>query len=132
VHGYVYFVGSSLQAGKARSTFSVNYASDPKNVLPAEGLVINDLRQMQRRPVAAGRLVRAKAQLMGEIPISQASYDGIGTLFLRYASLALPLDQYSIDARRELNVSAAQIQAAMSKWVRPNGFVRIVTGPGPT
>jgi zinc protease len=132
VHGYVYYVGSRLQAGKVRSTFSVSYGSDPKNVVPAEGLVVNDLRSMQRRPVAADRLLRAKAQLMGDIPIAQDSYDGVGSLFLRYAGLGLPLDQYSVDARRELDVTSAQIRAAMSKWVRPNGFVRIVTGPGPT
>jgi zinc protease len=131
VHGYVYYVGSRLQTGKVRSTFSVNYGSDPKNVLPAESLVINDLRQMQRHPVASDRLMRAKAQLMGEIPISQDSYDGVDALLLRYATLGLPLDQYSIDAQRELNATPSAIRAAMSKWVRPDGFVRIVTGPGP-
>ncbi|MGZ3506610.1 MAG: M16 family metallopeptidase [Vulcanimicrobiaceae bacterium] len=131
VHGYVYYVGSRLQTGKVRSTFSVSYGCDPKNVLPAQSLVVNDLRVMQRQPVPSDRLMRAKAQLMGEIPISQASYDGVSALFLRYAGLELPLDQYSIDAQRELNTAPEQIQAAMSKWIRPNGFVRIVTGPGP-
>ncbi|MDQ2871517.1 MAG: insulinase family protein, partial [Candidatus Eremiobacteraeota bacterium] len=131
VHGYVYYVGSDLQAGKVRSTFSVSYGSDPKNVLPAESLVVNDLRSMQRRPVAADRLLRAKAQLMGQIPISQDSYDGVGSLLLEYGLLGLPLNQYALDARRELDVSPAAIQSAMSRWVRPDGFVRIVTGPGP-
>lgn len=132
VHGYVYYVGSRLNAGKVRSTFSVSYGSDPKNIVPAEQLVIADLQRMQRAPVAPDRLLRAKAQLMGDVPIALASYDGVGNTLLRYATFGLPLDQNLIDARRELTVTPAQIEAAMRAWVRPTGFVRVVTGPGPT
>jgi len=131
VKGYVYFVSSGLSTDKTRSTFSVSYGSDPDKIVPAQQLTVTDLRRMQAQPVAADRLLRAKAQLMGDIPISLSSYDGVGRILQRYASLDLPLDQNLIDARRELSVTPAAIQAAMRKWIRPDGFVRIVTGPGP-
>jgi len=131
LHGYVYSVGSSLQTGRVRSTFSISYGSDANKVLPAEQIVVGDLRRMQTQPVASDRLLRAKAQLMGEVPIAQASYDGVAGLLQRYSSLDLPLDQNLIDARAELNVTPLDIKAAMRKWVRPSDFVRIVTGPAP-
>jgi zinc protease len=131
VKGYVYFVGSALSTGKTRSTFSVNYGSDPNKVLPAQQLVVSDLRRMQTQPVQADRLLRAKAQLMGEVPISLASYDGVGRILHRYASMDLPLNQNLIDAGHELAVSRAQVAAAMRRWIRPGDFVRIVTGPSP-
>ena len=131
VKGYVYFVSSGLSTGKTRSTFSVSYGSDPDKIIPAQQLTVTDLNRMQSQPVAADRLQRAKAQLMGDVPISLGSYDGVGRILHRYASLGLPLDQNLIDARRELSVTPSGIMAAMRRWIRPGGFVRVVTGPGP-
>ena len=131
VHGYAYSVGSSLRAGKTRSTFSISYACNPQNIIPAEQAVIADLQRVATTPLSQNDLERAKALLLGEVPIQQASYDGVSSLLLRYASQDLPLDQYQIDAQNFLSASAAQVQAAFAKWIRPAGFVRIVTGPGP-
>ncbi len=131
VKGYVYYVSSGLSTEKTRSTFSVSYGSDPAKILPAQQLVVADLRRMQSQLVAADRLLRAKAQLMGDIPIGLESYEGVGSTLQHYASLELPLNQNLIDARHELSVTAAQVAAAMRRWIRPSDFVRVVTGPSP-
>ncbi|HUN30304.1 MAG TPA: pitrilysin family protein [Alphaproteobacteria bacterium] len=131
VHGYAYSVGSSLRVGKTRSSFRISYACDPQNIVPAEDAVIADLQRVQTTPLSQADLLRAKALLLGDVPIAQASYDGVTTMFLRYASQDLPLDQYQLDARSYLGATAAQVQAAFAKWIRPTDFVRIVTGPGP-
>ena len=69
--------------------------------------------------------------LMGEVPIRESSYDGVTAELLRYATLGLPLDQNLIDARAELSASAASVESAVSKYIRPGAFVRVVTGPAP-
>jgi zinc protease len=130
-HGYAYYVGSELSAGKVRSTFSVSYGSDPKNIVPAQTQVLATIRSLQTKPIAATRLLNSKAQLISDIPLQQASYNGVGSLLLSYATRELPLDQNLIDAKRELLVTPADVQAAMAKWIRLHDFVRIVTGPGP-
>ncbi|HEY1654423.1 MAG TPA: pitrilysin family protein [Candidatus Tumulicola sp.] len=131
VHGYAYSVQSRFSAGKVRSTFSVSYGCDPQNIVPAENQVIAVLKSLQSGPVEADRLLRSKALLMGDVPIRQASYDGVAEQFLNYATRDLSLDQSTIDARAELDTSAAGVQAALVKVLRPDAFVRIVTGPGP-
>ncbi|MBV8153234.1 MAG: insulinase family protein [Candidatus Eremiobacteraeota bacterium] len=131
VHGYVYYVGSSISAGKIRSTIDLRYGCDPQNVLPAQNQIVAVLEQLQKAPVESDRLLRSKAMLMGEVPIREASYDGVARQLLDYAIRSLPLDQNVVDAAAELAATPAQIQAAMAKYVRPDGFVRIVTGPGP-
>jgi zinc protease len=131
VHGYAYFVGSRVNAGKVRSSFSVQYACDPQNIVPAQSLVVSDLERLQAHPLSQTELQRAKALLLGDVPIQQASYDGVAGLFLRYAGLDLPLDQYQTDAQNYLNADVASVQSAFAKYVRPTSFVRIVTGPGP-
>jgi zinc protease len=68
---------------------------------------------------------------MGDVPIRESSYGGVTRQLLDYAVRDLPLDQNTIDARAELAATPAEIEAAMAKYVRPDAFVRIVTGPGP-
>ncbi len=131
VHGYAYSVNSRVAAGTTRATFSVDYGSDPQNVVPAESQVRAVLGQLQHEPIEADRLLRSKALLMGEVPLRLASYDGVTEQLLTYATLGLPLDQNLVDARAELSATAADVQAALAKYVRPDAFVRVVTGPGP-
>lgn len=131
VHGYAYSVDSSLTAGKVRSSFRLDYACDPQNIVPAQKAAIGDLERLAATPLAPNDLTRAKALLLGEVPIRQASYDGVTSMFLRYAEQDLPLDQYEIDAQHYLDASAAEVQSAFAKWIRPDDFVRVVTGPGP-
>jgi zinc protease len=131
VHGYAYSVQSRLMAGKVRSTFSIEYGCDPQNIVPAQNQVVAILNQLATAPVEPDRLIRAKALLMGEVPIREASYDGVGSQLLNYATRSLPLDQNMLDARAELDTPAAAVQDAIAKYVRPTGFVRVVTGPGP-
>lgn len=132
IHGYAYDVESRVRAGKTRSSFAIEYGCDPQNIVPAQGQVQAILAQLQHQPIDAQRLLRSKALLMGEVPLREASYDGVTDEMLRYASLGLPLDQNLIDARAELAATPASVQDALAKYVRPNGFVRIVTGPGPS
>ncbi len=131
VHGYAYSVESGLNAGKVRSAFSVSYGCDPQNILPAQAQVVAVLKQLQTQPIESDRILRSKALLMGDVPIRESSYGGVSRQLLDYAVRGLPLDQNMIDARAELATTPAQIEGAMSKYVRPDGFVRVVTGPGP-
>lgn len=130
-HGYVYYVGSQLGVGKTRSTFEIDFGAYPQNVPKAQTLALSDLRQMASKPIADERLRRAKALLLSDVPLREQSYNGVARQLLAYASNGLPLDQNLIDARRELNVSATEVRAAFARWIRPEGFVRVIVGPAP-
>ncbi|MFY9883155.1 MAG: pitrilysin family protein [Candidatus Cybelea sp.] len=131
VHGYAYSVGSRFEPGKVRSSFRVTYACDPQNIVPAQAQVQAILTRLQHEPIEPDRLLRSKALQMGEVPIRAASYDGVTGLLLGYATFGLPLNQNMLDAQAQLGATAATVQAALAKYVRPNAFVRVVTGPAP-
>jgi zinc protease len=131
VHGYAYSVSSRFVTGKVRSSFHVEYACDPQNIVPAQSQVTAILSMLQAKPVETDRLLRAKALLMGDVPIRAASYDGVSGLLLNYATRELPLNQGTLDAQAELAATKDTVQAALAKYVRPTSFIRIVTGPGP-
>jgi zinc protease len=129
--GLVYSVGSMLEAGRTRANYFVEYASDPQNVSKAAAIVTRDIRQMQDTPVNNAELTRAKALLLRQIPLREASIDAIAKGFVAERELDLPLDEPIRAARRYIALSAAAVQAAFHKWMRPGGMVRVSQGPAP-
>jgi zinc protease len=129
VHGYAYTVGSSVGGGHNRSTFTVNYGAYPQNTGRAEQLIVADLTALQKKPLPADRLVRAKALLLGELPVRTESYDGVAGELLSYSVTGRPLDTDRRYARAEFAASGDAVRAAMAKWVRPDAFARVTQVP---
>jgi zinc protease len=129
--GLVYSVGSLLQAGRTRSVYLVDYASDPQNVGKAADMVVRELTAMQETAVGADELTRVKACLLRQLPLSEAGVAEIAHGLLGRRDLGLPLDEPSVAARRYIELQAADVQAAFRKWIRANDLVRVSEGPTP-
>ena len=129
--GLAYSVSNSLDVGKPRATYTVEYGSDPQNVGKARSIIVRDIKAMQTAPVTPSELQIAKALLLREIPLREASEDSIAHGLLTRSVDGLPLDEPTIAARHYADITAAQIQAAFAKWIRPDSFVQITEGPPP-
>jgi zinc protease len=129
--GLVYSVGSSLQSGRTRGNYFVQYACDPENVSKAAAIVVQNLKTMQEKPVPQAELDRVKAMVLRQLPLGEASVDDIARGFIDRAEFDLPLDEPSIAAKKYAEMTAAAVQAAFAKWIRPNDLVRITQGPAP-
>jgi zinc protease len=129
--GYVYSINSDFELGHSRSAFSVVYGASPENVSKADSLIATDLKRMQSSPLSANRLQVAKALLLGQLATQDQSYSEIAARFLAAARDGLPLDEDVREARSELATTPQQVQDAMNRWVRPDGFAQVVEGPAP-
>ena len=129
--GLVYDVDVSLDVRKTRGTYTVEYACDPANVARVRETVQRNLIRMQREPAGAGELQNARALLIREIPLSESSVDSIAAGFIKRVDLDLPLNEPTIAARRYMELTASQVQAAFARWIRPDGLVLISQGPAP-
>jgi zinc protease len=127
--GLVYYVGSAMNIGETRGVFSVNYGSDPPNVNKARTLVMRDLTALQTKPVSDEELHRAKSLVLREIALEDASLGGIAHRLLSLSMLKLPLDEPARAARMYHDMTAAQVQAAYKKWLRPGDMVQVTQGP---
>jgi len=130
--GLAYTIANDLDVGKTRSTYSVEFGSDPQNVGKARAIIVRDLKAMQREPVTPDELRIAKALLLHEIPLRESSENSIAGGLLSRSIAELPLDEPEIAARIYQKITAAQIQAAFAKWIRPDGFVQVTQGPPPS
>jgi zinc protease len=131
VSGLVYFVDSSLQAGRTRATYEVAYGCEPANVAKTRAIVEVEVTSMQERPVGPDELHGAKALALREIPLEESSVSKIADGLLSRAGLGLPLDEPARAAGRYFRMTAADIQAAFAKWMRPDGFAQVIQGPPP-
>jgi zinc protease len=129
--GLVYSVGSQLVAGRTRGNYFISYACDPGNVSRAERIAIQEIASMQKAPPSDDELSRAKALLLRQIPLGEASTDEIAMGFVQRRELDLPLDEPTRAAQRYIDLTGAQVQAAFQKYLRPNAMVRVVRGPPP-
>ncbi len=131
VAGYVYDVDVDIDAAKTRATYTVTYGCDPQNVSKARNLIQRDLERMRDQEVSPDELQQAKALLLRQIPLGEASQDAVARGLLARAQLALPLDEPYRAARTYLELGAADVKAAFARRLRPDGFVEIVRGPPP-
>jgi zinc protease len=129
--GYVYNIDDSLQAGETRANYSVTYGCDPKNVSKARVMVEQELRDMQKNNVTPTELQQAKALLLRQIPLGEASEDSLAAGFIGRARIGLPLDEPSNAAKRYFDMTADEVRAAFAKFVDPSNFVQVVRGPAP-
>ncbi len=129
--GLVYSVGASPQVGRTRGAYFVQYASDPENVGKAASIVVRDIKAMQTTPVRDDELARSKMLLLRQIPLGEDSIADIARGLLGRSDLDLPLDEPWRAARRYIDLTPAEVQAAFAKWMRPGDLVRVTQGPPP-
>ncbi|TAM10534.1 MAG: insulinase family protein [Nevskiaceae bacterium] len=129
--GLVYTVGSNLNLDDTRSTYTIQFGSDPDKVAQARDIVVRDLADMQKNPVPATDLDRAKALMLRQLPLGHASFSSVAGAWLYYAQHNLPLNQDLIAAAKVRALSGADVQKAFAKWLRPKDLVQVVQGPKP-
>ncbi|HEV2499138.1 MAG TPA: pitrilysin family protein, partial [Terriglobia bacterium] len=129
--GLVYYVGSSLAAGKTRTIYTVSYGCDPPNVSKARALIVRDLKDMQTSPASSEELRKTKALLLRRIPLAESSVHSIAGGWIARTDLGLPLDEPTRAAEHYVGLTPAQVEAAFSKWIRPGDLVQVVQGPNP-
>jgi zinc protease len=131
VNGYVYDVDVSLDAAKSRSSYSVNYGCNPENVSKARALVVQNLDRMRTEDVPESELQQAKALLLRQMPLRNASEDALAQGLLGRAVMGLPLDEPVQAAHKYLQLTAEDVKKAFAKDIRTDNLVQVVRGPAP-
>ncbi|MGE5090029.1 MAG: M16 family metallopeptidase [Candidatus Levyibacteriota bacterium] len=130
-HGYAYDARSGMNFDRSRSTFYVEYGSDPDKVAAVDALVRRDIEAMQQTPVKDTELDNARQFQIRSIPLKVASVDRIAGALLSWSYRGEPLDQPMVAARRYLAMTAQEVQDAFRRYVKPDRLVQVVQGPAP-
>lgn len=129
--GYVYSVGSALVGGRLRSTFTVRYGCAPENFAKAQAVLERDLARVATARPESEQLLRAKSRLLSDVALQSQSYDGLAARLTTNVANGFAADRDFALARAELAATPDSVRAAVARWIRPRGFVRVVEGPAP-
>jgi zinc protease len=127
--GLVYSVTSSLQADTDRGDFRVELNASPQRVVEAVRFVRSELERLQTEPVSATELKEAKARLVGDALIDEASSDGQAKQLLDIAVDDLPLDYYRTLNARFARITAADVERVARTYLQPSRLVEVYAGP---
>jgi zinc protease len=127
--GYVYSVSSRFHWGRTRTSYTISFGADAKNVRPATALALHDLGEMTTTPVADSELTLAKASLLRQVPMQRASVDDIAEEDLYLAGLGMPLDTPYVGAQHYYDATPDAVRNAFKTWLRPAAMSQVVKGP---
>ncbi|NLE01948.1 MAG: insulinase family protein [Fibrobacter sp.] len=130
-NGLVYHVGSTIDISKKRGTFIVTYACNPDNVVKAKSITIQNIKQMRTSPVQNTELHQAKALMVRQIPLSEASIKSIASGLLKRSVEGLPLNEPTLAATEYLRINPIDMKLAFFRWIFPENLVEVIKGPTP-
>jgi predicted Zn-dependent peptidase len=119
-----------MSIGRSESTFTITFASDPKNVDRAQAAAIADLRQLAETPLPEVDVQRAKALLLAQRVLPLDSYGGVASDILDDAQYGLTTGDADWFWTQLLSTTPTQIRDAMRRWIKPDHFVRVIVAPG--
>jgi zinc protease len=128
--GYVYTTDSNVSVDSNGAEFSISYASDAKNVAPANAALVAIIKRLQTHALPAVELQRAKALLLAQRVLPLDSYTGVADDMLAGSKVGLAFtgsESYFWHAL--LATTPAQVQHALHR-IDPDHFLRVVVEPG--
>ena len=129
--GYVYTVSSQVSAQKNFGIYGVLFGADPGSVKAARQHVVQELQIMSAKPVPVEELNRARAHLIREMIISNAT---MGAPSRRDANLilrGLGWEHLNDAARAYQAATPESVRDAFKSYVRPDEFATFVLGQMP-
>jgi len=127
--GLAYYAYSALQGGYGPGPWEVNAGVAPQNVEKALELIIEEIRHFVTEPVSAEELADAQAGIVGSLPLSFESNQGVAGALLTMERYGLGLDYYRRLPDLVRRVTPEAILQAARHYLDPDRLAIAVAGP---
>ena len=120
--GLAYSIGSVFQAGKFPGAFIIALETKNASANQAIKLILEQLRDIQQKPVGDTELADAKRYLIGSFPLKLDRQSEIVSFMLETEIYGLGLD-YADRYPKIINaISAADVEAVARKYLHPDAL----------
>jgi zinc protease len=120
--GLAYSIGSVFQAGKFPGAFIVVLETKNASANESIRLILEQLHDIQRKPVSDTELTDAKRYLIGSFPLKLDRQSEIVSFMLETEIYGLGLDYADRYPKIISAVSAADVQAVAQKYLHPDAL----------
>ena len=128
-HGLAYYAYSSVAASKEPGAWEVIAGVNPANVERCLEAVNEELARLANELVPEEELGDSKALLTGSLPLRLETNEGVADTILDMVWYELGLDYLHRYADMVNSVTAEQVRAVASDYLRPDAHVVAIAGP---
>jgi zinc protease len=129
--GLAYYVSSSLLAGKGRPPWLVSTGIAPQDTEKAIELILAELNKLVTQPVSEEELMETKAYLIGGLPLSVESNEGVADALQDMVYFDLGLDHLHQAPDLIAELTRDQVLEAAQRYIKLGSIVTAVAGPIP-
>jgi zinc protease len=129
--GLAYYASTSVNSWVDSGSWEVSAGVNPKNLIKATKLIINELERFCTEMVSQSELEDSQANYIGRLPLSLESNSGVANAILNIERFDLGLDYYQRYPSLINSVTREQILAVAQKYIDPKKLVIVSAGSLP-
>jgi zinc protease len=127
-HGYTYGARSAFSMLRLAGPFTAGASVQTAKTDSALIEFFKELRRLRDEPVPEAELAKAKAYITLGLPAEFETTRGAAGMFAELLNNDLPLDTYATFIPKLNAVTAADVQRAAQRYIRPDEFAVVVVG----
>jgi zinc protease len=122
-HGLAYSVDSGFEPGKFQGAFTISLQTKNQSSNEAIDLILQQLREIQEKPVSDAELDSAKKFLIGSFPLGLERQSAIASFMVQIEFYGLGLDYSDQYPKLIGSVSKDDVLAVAKKYLHPDSMI---------
>ncbi|MGH7923701.1 MAG: M16 family metallopeptidase [Candidatus Binatus sp.] len=122
-HGLVYSINSGFESGKYQGAFSIGLQTKNQSSNEAIDLILQQLREIQEKPVSDAELDGAKKFLIGSFPLALERQGAIASFMIQIEFYGLGLDYAEQYPKLIGAVTRDDVLAVAKKYLHPDSMI---------
>ena len=122
-HGLAYSVASSFEPGKFQGAFTITLQTKNQSSNQAIDLILQQLREIQEKPVSDAELDGAKKFLIGSFPLGLERQSAIASFMVQVEFYGLGLDYAEQYPKLIGSVTKDEVLAVAKKYLHPDSMI---------
>jgi zinc protease len=128
-HGLAYTIHSRVDGGLGPGPWRVTAGFDPQNIQQGIDLILDELRELQEKPVPAAELEDTLSYLTGSLPLYLETNEGVARSLVNIERHQLGLDYLHTYAAMIRSITTAQVQEVAQRWLDLDAYALAIAGP---
>jgi zinc protease len=122
-HGLAYSVNSGFEPGKFQGAFTISLQTKNQSSNEAIDLILQQLREIQEKPVSDAELEGAKKFLVGSFPLAIERQSAIASFMIQIEFYELGLDYAEQYPKLIRAVTKDDVMAVAKKYLHPDSMI---------
>ena len=128
-HGLAYYVSSHVNSSPCPGLWSISAGLDPDAVQQARAIILQEVQELQDRPISLQELEDVQAYLVGGLPLALETNEGVASGLVGIERYGLGLDYFHRYSDMIYAISPQDMQRVARSWLDSDHYILVTAGP---